>query len=284
MGLASREAVHRTVRGARLGDVSENGNELELLLVEDDPADTTLLIQQLDRADVCSFGLRVASSIADAEVRITNEDVDCVLLDLALPDSDGIASVERIHRIDPDVPIIVLTGRDESALALDAIEAGAQDFLVKGVVRGNSILRCARWAVARMRAAGVVAPHGERWVLREDPTGPEQAILDLADVPAVYLDGEMAIRFANPAFERLVGFSEADLAGVAFTDLLVSDDLIGVVLEIRALLKVEEVSRLVDVSLQNRGGGSTTCRMAVARVVEDGSLSLLLVVLSHEPS
>jgi PAS domain S-box-containing protein len=255
---------------------------LVLLLVEDDPADTSLVIQQLDRADVVPFRLRVAVSIGDAEVAVTNDDdVDCILLDLALPDSDGIASVERIHRLAPHLPIIVLTGRDEGDLALRAIEAGAQDFLVKGVVRGNSILRCARWAVARMRASGVgAAAADDRWRLGDGADGSLGAsLLDRNDAPIVYLDVDMAIRFANAAFTDLVGYTEHDLVGAPLTDLLVVDDLIGSVLEIRSVMKAEEPATLAQVALHHRGGRSAACTLAITRVDGADGPSLLVVVV-----
>lgn len=254
--------------------------DLSLLLVEDDPADTSLVIQQLDRADVCPYRLRMAVSVGDAEATLANDHVDCILLDLSLPDSDGVASVERIHRMAPTIPIIVLTGRDEGDLALRAIEAGAQDFLVKGVVRGNSILRCARWAVARMRAAGVGAVSDDRWTLLHQSSGERVPLLDHTDAPIAHLDNEMAIRFVNPAFAELTGYAEAEVAGAPFTDLLVADDLIAAVLEIRSVLKAEEPAKLARLALQHRGGKSRACTLVVARVeLDDRPPSLLITVV-----
>lgn len=257
---------------------------LVLLLVEDDPADTSLVIQQLDQSDVCPFQLKMAVSVGDAEVTLANDEVDCILLDLSLPDSDGIRSVERIHEVAPHVPVIVLTGRDESDLALAAIEAGAQDFLVKGVVRGNSILRCARWAVARMRASGVdAAVSVDRWSVT-DEEGVRHRMLDHTDAPAAYVDEQMAIRFANPAFCELVGFAEAELVGAPLTDLIVADDLIGAVLEVRSVMKAEEPAKVTELALQHRGGRSNRCTLVVSRVDRDQQPpSLLVLVVGVEP-
>ncbi|GIU84443.1 MAG: hypothetical protein KatS3mg008_1218 [Acidimicrobiales bacterium] len=247
--------------------------KLRLLLVEDDPNDIHIIVQQLQQADVCEYTLQTAHTAADAEaVLARDESIDCVVLDLRLPDSDGIATVERIHARAPDTPIIVLTGRDEKDLALDAIQAGAQDFLLKGVVRGNSILRCARWAVARARAASA-KPAVDRW----STGGP---ILDRLRVPAVHVDPQLSIRCANKLFVDLVGFSEDEIAGAAFTDLLAVDDLVSLALELRAVVRGEAETWQGVVGLVKRGGVVTRRRMTVLGVSPpEGDRAELLVLV-----
>jgi two-component system, NarL family, sensor histidine kinase UhpB len=253
---------------------------IELLLVEDSPADAMLLAQVLQQSDICRYGLRTVTTIADAEVALCTAEVDCVLLDLALPDSDGIDSVRRVHEISPHVPIIVLTGRDDSLMGLDAINAGAQDFLVKGQPKGNSILRCARWAVARVQASEAPAPKNQdRW--RAGPTG---SLLDGMAAAAAHLDGDLSIVCVNPAFEALVGYDQQELTGAAFSDLLEVDDLISSVLELRSVLKDESPAHRSRVVLRNRGGGSIDCTVVVSRVDESGDApsSLLAMVCDIE--
>lgn len=253
---------------------------IELLLVEDSPADAKLLAQVLQQSDVCRYGLRTVTTIADAEVALLTAEVDCVLLDLSLPDSDGIESVRRVHEISPRIPIIVLTGRDDGYMGLDAIHAGAQDFLVKGRPKGNSILRCARWAVARVQASEAPVPRDEaRW-----RSGGSEALLDGVAAAAAHLNGDLSIVCVNPAFEELVGYGQQELTGAAFSDLLEVDDLIASVLELRSVLKDESPAHRARVVLRNRGGGSLDCTVVVSRVdARDGvPRSLLALVCDIE--
>ena len=100
------------------------------------------------------------SGAADAERALVEGAFDVILLDLS-PDCDGLVSVERVLARAPKTQIVVLTGRDDYQLGLRAIAAGAQDFLVKGELKGNTILRCAQWSIARA-AAGPANLGGER--------------------------------------------------------------------------------------------------------------------------
>jgi len=75
----------------------------------------------------------------------------CVLLDMGLPDAQGVEGVARIRIVAPDVPVVVLTGNDDDAVGLDALQCGAQDYLVKGHVDGRTLARSIRYAIERMR-------------------------------------------------------------------------------------------------------------------------------------
>jgi PAS domain S-box-containing protein len=251
-------------------------DHLELLLVEDSPADVQLLEQLLGRSDVCPYGLRSVSTIADAEALVVAEQIDCVLLDLSLPDSEGIESVRRMHAWAPAIPIVVLTGRNDGDLGLEAIRAGAQDYLVKGQPNGNSVLRCVRWAAARMQAAGLSAPKDDdRW-----STDETAALLDQVAAPVAHLGPDLSIICVNPAFEDLVGYDQHDLAGASFSDLLEVDDLIGVVLGLRSVLADEVPAHRSRVILRHQGGGSSECQVVVSRVEGKGGGhdSLLAVI------
>ena len=89
-------------------------HQLSILLVEDDPTDTHLLLSLLDHADLCEYQLRAVVSAADAERALADERFDVVLLDLSLPDCDGLDSVERILAHSPSTPIVVLTGQGDA--------------------------------------------------------------------------------------------------------------------------------------------------------------------------
>lgn len=121
-----------------------------LLLVEDNPGDADFIGELLD--DV-SCEITKAVTLAEATGILQDAAFDAVLLDLNLPDGEGAACVETILAASPRVPIVVLTGMDEEALALACLTAGAQDYLAKNDLRRANLLRALRYARARTREA-----------------------------------------------------------------------------------------------------------------------------------
>jgi serine phosphatase RsbU (regulator of sigma subunit) len=129
---------------------------LRVLLVEDDDGDAFLFEELLGDADLDVAVLR-ARTVAAAEGQLPADDVHCVVLDLGLPDADGLAALHRLRGAAPDVPMLVLTGLSDTARGLQAVAAGAQDYLVKGRVDGELLARSIRYAIERQRAEVVQA-------------------------------------------------------------------------------------------------------------------------------
>lgn len=153
----SPEARTRTADGPA-------GATLHVLLVEDAAADAELLAALLD--EVPPDGdprLRImhVERLADARRALDEMRIDVVLLDLSLPDGQGLDTLAAVLRAAPDVPVVVLTGLADDALALDAVRAGAQDYLVKGRVDGWGLRRSIRHAVERQRLV-LAARHASR--------------------------------------------------------------------------------------------------------------------------
>jgi serine phosphatase RsbU (regulator of sigma subunit) len=128
---------------------------LRVLLVEDDDGDAFLFEELLQDADL-EVDVARARTVAAAE-DVLPADVSCVVLDLGLPDADGLAALHRLRAAAPGVPMLVLTGLSDTARGLEAVAAGAQDYLVKGRVDGELLARSIRYAVERRRAESVQA-------------------------------------------------------------------------------------------------------------------------------
>jgi serine phosphatase RsbU (regulator of sigma subunit) len=126
---------------------------MRVVLVEDDDGDAFLFEELLQDADLDVEVVR-RRSVAAAEDAML-DGVDCVVLDLDLPDADGLAALHRLRRVAPRVPTLVLTGIADSGRGLEAVAAGAQDYLVKGRVDGELLVRAIRYAVERQRAERV---------------------------------------------------------------------------------------------------------------------------------
>ncbi|MEZ0470804.1 PAS domain S-box protein [Luteimonas salinilitoris] len=122
-----------------------------LLLVEDTRGDALLYAALLERATNTPRRVDLASTLAGASHMLAGSHYDAVLLDLGLPDCHGLQGVENIVARHPDLPVIVLTGRDDLAIGERAIAAGAQDYLHKSEVKADTLERALRYACARQR-------------------------------------------------------------------------------------------------------------------------------------
>ncbi len=120
---------------------------INLLIVEDNPADARLV--ELMLAEVGGFRCAKAETLAAAVDAIADHPPDAVLLDLSLPDGQGIATVERIRAAAPFLPIVICTGFDDEAMGLMALQHGCQDYLVKGQGDGTLIRRTILYAIER---------------------------------------------------------------------------------------------------------------------------------------
>jgi len=123
--------------------------QVRVLLVEDDDGDALLTSELLDEAGA-AVALQRARSLAEAELLVSG--ADCVLLDLGLPDSQGLYGLGRLLAREPEAAIVMLTGMADEHLGRQAVRAGAQDYLVKGEVAGDMLNRVIRYAIERRAA------------------------------------------------------------------------------------------------------------------------------------
>lgn len=128
-----------------------NHDPCRVLLVEDNPGDARLLQEALKECGA-RFELTHVEALARALDRVQQEEFDVVLLDLSLPDEQGLRTFSRMYERAPGTPILVLTGLDDEAMAVRTVHEGAQDYLVKGEVEGRSLVRAMRYAIERKRA------------------------------------------------------------------------------------------------------------------------------------
>lgn len=157
---------------------------LRVLLVEDDDGDAILVEELLEDASVKVDLLR-ARSLDVALEMLRLHDVHCVLLDLGLPDAVGLSAVERLQsRLDPPA-LVVLTGHTGIDLGVQAVAAGADDYLVKGEVDGDLLGRSVRYAVQRRRSKDQ-----QRALYRSEVRAAETARLERALLPTPLVSDE----------------------------------------------------------------------------------------------
>src|SRR3954471_1338075 len=125
---------------------------LSVLLVEDNAADAALVEALIDQEAPGAFRLECVPRLAAGRERLGNDSVDCVLYDLGLPDASGLKGLSELRAISPEVAVVVLTGDSEVATGIAALQAGAQDYLVKGKANGDAITRALRHSIERRRS------------------------------------------------------------------------------------------------------------------------------------
>jgi len=122
---------------------------MRVLIIEDNPVDLAMLQAMLRRAHGIAFDLYTAATLTAGLDLLRKECPEIVLLDLGLPDIHGLAAIQKIIDIAPAMPVVVMTAEDDEEMALDALREGAQDYLVKGKVNIDVVVRALRYAVER---------------------------------------------------------------------------------------------------------------------------------------
>lgn len=125
----------------------------QILLIEDNPGDAQLIRHMLLEKMGTAFELAQADRLEQGLQLLADHQVDVILLDLSLPDSQGLGTFARVYRSAAQVPIIVLTGWGDEEQAIEAIRRGAQDYLIKGQVDGDLLSRSIRYAIERKQSA-----------------------------------------------------------------------------------------------------------------------------------
>jgi serine phosphatase RsbU (regulator of sigma subunit) len=151
-------ASEKSSSGESTPKPAEPAKRFRVLLIEDDVADAAL-VEKLLREGTSSFEVVCAACLSAGLARLGEGGIDVVLLDLSLPDSQGLDTLERARASAATVPIVVLTGLDDRATGKRAVRHGAQDFLVKGRFESNLLGRSLRFAIERkrrQRAEGIV--------------------------------------------------------------------------------------------------------------------------------
>src|SRR6202040_1564994 len=124
---------------------------LQVLVVEDNAGDVRLLREMFKGEKQGSFELTHLLRMSEAEIHLAKGGVDIVLLEMGLPDGHGLDTVRRAHAAAPSVPLIILTGLDDEALAAAAMTQGAQDYMIKGQIESRALPRALRHAIERHR-------------------------------------------------------------------------------------------------------------------------------------
>ena len=200
-----------------------------ILLVEDNSLDVRLLREMLKDQGRHKFALAEVGFMGEAESHLATNAVDVILLDLGLPDAQGLESVRRAHAAAPGTPLVVLTGCDDESMADKALREGAQDFLVKGTIETPGLARAIRYATqrktaevemqeARKEAEGANRVKGELLAALQDAQA--ETDLFLRSIPSILigLDAQGHITRWNLTATNTFGVDDRSAQGRAIDD------------------------------------------------------------------
>lgn len=194
---------------------------MRLLLVEDNNDDVVLVGEYLAAAEAEPMDVRHASTLRECISCLAAENYDCVLLDLGLPDSQGLSTLIKARQESPHLPFVVLTGNEDRELGLKAVRCGAQDYLAKGDVNAALLEKTIRYSVARQKS------QGERGVLLEQVKASMTRFRTLVEHSIdgiVIVDQAGRLRFANPSAKQMLGSEDDQIVEKHVRELTVPPD------------------------------------------------------------
>ena len=206
---------------------------MDVLIIEDNPDDAFTVQRALDKSTTIPIDLTRAETLAAGIAELNGKEYGAVLLDLSLPDSFGMDTVTRLRDAHEGVPVIVLTGQDDELVGLNAVKAGAQDYLVKGQMPPELLSRVIVYASERKKTEEQLKANvAEKEVLLHEVhhrvKNNLQVISSLLNLQSDTLDSPEAKSALEEAAERVHAMSsvheklyqQGDMAGLDFGDYL----------------------------------------------------------------
>ena len=157
-------------------------NELNILIVEDNPGDV-LIITELLKSSSIQFSFKTASTVREFLAVCSHQEFDVILLDLGLPDSDGLETLKKIQLINVIPPVIVMTGLDDEDIALASLREGAQDYLVKNRLTSENILQSIKYGIERKKLHDLQKKNTRQFTILSNTTA---ALNESEEIASIY--------------------------------------------------------------------------------------------------
>jgi PAS domain S-box-containing protein len=246
---------------------------VDILVVDDDPLDCRLVKVVLARSNPPGqFNVDTAGTLSEAIERLSSGDYDVVLLDLNLPDSSGIDTVQEIQDIDSNASIVVLTGLDDEEMGLEAIKKGADDYLVKGEFLEHVLVRTIRYSLERKSVRRQLSESESRF----------RSVVQTAGSVIFVLSPEYRILEWNKQAEYLYGQQRQDVLNKDYLGLLVSEETRDIIATNIGKVLSGRTIRVFEGSVRVRDGSQRILLWTVSPLFDATDQSIGVIAVGHD--
>lgn len=186
---------------------------INLLIVEDNKAEAVLIKEYLKNSDKCSFNIVNAYTLAEAKSILNQNDIEIILLDLSLPDSNYPYTIEEIAREFMHIPIVVLTGYDDEKWAIQSINKGAQDYVLKKDITKGFLDKTLLYSIERHKLRML---YHEAVVNVQENEEQLRSLIDNLSDGMVVLNDKCIVRFINKAMSDIINTTKKDIVDTPF--------------------------------------------------------------------
>jgi two-component system cell cycle sensor histidine kinase/response regulator CckA len=246
--------------------------DYQILLVEDDHDDIELLNEALSESGINLKNLKYAITLDSGLQYLTDGNIDLVILDLTLPDSRGLNTFIAVRNKAPLIPIIVLSGYDDKALAIEAVQSGAQDYLVKGKFNNELLARTIRYSIERQRLIVQLQKQSEALQLSESRLC--NIINNITD-GIIIVDQQRIIRFMNPSAKLLLGNNSNHIPAKLFEFPLVLGEITEIEIAVKDTQKIIAEMSVAEVEWEGKPAFLASLRDITKRKYGEEMLKIL---------
>ncbi|MBN2018175.1 MAG: PAS domain S-box protein [Candidatus Cloacimonetes bacterium] len=233
---------------------------LNILLVEDNPGDAELIKEYIFDTSLRNSVFTEAHTLQEAIMFCVEQDFDVILLDLGLPDSNGLSTITKLLQCEKKVPIIVLTGLEDEKIALDAIRLGAQDYITKSNINPDVLVRILRYSIERKRTQEALFESEKKY---------RDLVNHITD--GIYnTDLQGKFTFVNDALCKIFGYYESELLGKPFSMLVEPEKREEFVSRYNESFKTGRSSEIIEVPAITEDGSSITVEIKPVVQYEKG--------------
>ena len=244
-----------------------SGVQLHALLVEDDDAYAAMIQADLAMSPSASVTLHRERTLADALAALPTVPFDAVLLDLGLPDSGGLDTLARLQRSAGELPIVVLTSRDDDRLAIAAVQAGAQDYLVKSSTDAQLLTRSLRYACERAALQRALTEREAKF----------RALVEHSYEAITLVDRNFVALYNSRAIETVTGYRPEELFGRRLDSLVHADDADAIYARMAECLASPGKAVSIEYRFRHKDGSWRYSEAVLVNRLEDPAVHAIVV-------